>query len=108
ALPIREEGSDELERLRPKLEEARSIVNAIGNEVDRRSFEDVNDASDIASRGVTQVAIALFICLTIAVALGIWTTRALTHPVMKLRHAMALVADGIFRVPENLPYERQD
>jgi signal transduction histidine kinase len=107
-LPYRTQGSNYLETIKPQLDAARGAVNAIGIEVDRRSGEDVDQARDIASGAVTTTAIALLICLTVAVALGVWTTRALTHPVMKLRHAMALVADGIFRVPENLPYERQD
>ena len=108
ALPFRTEGSNYFETVKPQLDEARSAINAVGIEVDQRSGADVDEASQIAARAVTSTAIALFICLTIAVALGVWTTRALTRPVMKLRHAMALVADGIFRVPENLPYERQD
>lgn len=108
ALPFKSEGSNYFETVKPQLDEARQAVNAVGVEVDRRSGADVRQAGAIAARAVTTTAIALFICLTIAVALGVWTTRALTRPVMRLRHAMALVADGIFRVPENLPYERQD
>jgi signal transduction histidine kinase len=108
AQEIRTEGSEYFETVKPQFDEARETMNALGGEVDRRSAADLRQASQIAAGAVTTTAIALSICLSIAVALGIWTTRALTRPVMRLRHAMALVADGIFRVPENLPYERQD
>jgi signal transduction histidine kinase len=92
----------------PLFERTRAAVNDIGVEIDNRSRVELGAAALVAERARAQTIIALLICITIAVALGIWTTRALTRPVMQLRHAMALVADGIFRVPENLPYDRQD
>jgi signal transduction histidine kinase len=108
ARATRQQASDYFETVKPLFDEAKLAAGAIGVEIDRRSGEDLDRSGTIAERAFTTTAIALFICLSIAVALGVWTTRALTRPVMQLRHAMALVADGIFRVPENLPYERQD
>jgi signal transduction histidine kinase len=40
--------------------------------------------------------------------IGARTTRALTTPVIRLQGAMAAVADGRFRIPDDLPYERRD
>jgi signal transduction histidine kinase len=109
ALEVREEASNYyLEVTKPILDRAKLAVNRIGNAVDQRSSDDVQEAARISDRAVTTTAVSLLVCLSIAVGLGVWTTRALTRPVMQLRHAMALVADGIFRVPENLPYDRQD
>jgi signal transduction histidine kinase len=108
AIARKERATDYYQMVTPLIDRTEEAVNAIGFLVEQRSREDINRAGGIAQGATTRTIIALLICITIAIGLGIWTTRALTRPVMQLRHAMALVADGIFRVPENLPYERQD
>jgi signal transduction histidine kinase len=77
-------------------------------DIDVDSSRDLERASQVSSGAFTFTLIALLICVTIAFGLGAWTTRTITQPVMRLRSAMARVADGELRVPDTLPYDRRD
>lgn len=97
-----------LDTIEPLLVRADSTIILIGNEIDRRSEADLAEASTVSTRAATTALGALLVCGSLAVLLGLWTTRALTLPVTRLRDAVAVVAGGDFAVPETLPYSRRD
>jgi signal transduction histidine kinase len=103
-----DEATDYLDTVTPLLEDADSTIAFIGNEIDRRSEADLAAASTVSTTAVTTALGALLVCALLAVLLGFWTTRALTHPIMRLRDAVAVVAGGDFAVPETLPDSRRD
>ncbi len=85
-----------------------ATLEALAAAIDTTASMQVREAQAIAAAAATTTLIALLVCLVAAVVLGYWATRAVTSPILKLRRAMALVADGEFRVPEGLPYDRRD
>jgi signal transduction histidine kinase len=107
---------DEREQATTTLNEARRTVfadmqtalGAIGTEIDRRSARDQDDAREIAQTATTTTVTALGLCVALALLLGAWTTRALVGPTRRLERAMAAVANGDFRVPDDLPYRARD
>jgi len=104
----REEATDLLDPARDYLDGADSALVAIAGEIDKRSNEDLARASDISNTAAQTAVFSLGVCVAIAVLLGIWTTRALTQPIIRLRDSMAVVADGNFTVPRHLAYARTD
>jgi signal transduction histidine kinase len=84
------------------------MLARIGAEIDRTSEADIQKAADISTRAATTSLAALGLCLVLAMALGAWTTRALSLPIVRLRNAMSVVADGDFNVATDLAFERND
>jgi signal transduction histidine kinase len=105
----KQEASDYfLALVRPLFMNAERELRSVYAYVDRTSRRELETAGIISSAAIATTLAALLICATVAFGLGAWTTRALTTPIMRLRDSMALVADGELRVPETLPYDRQD
>ncbi|MGH7552462.1 MAG: ATP-binding protein, partial [Longimicrobiales bacterium] len=105
----KQEASDYfLTQVRPLFINAEMELRRVYAYVDRTSRRELETAGIISSAAIATTLAALLICATVAFGLGAWTTRALTTPIMRLRDSMALVADGELRVPETLPYDRQD
>lgn len=102
------EASEYMETVWPIYGRAQIALRQLYSVVDEESQRQLNSARLISSGAMGTTIIALLICATFAFLFGAWTTRALTTPVMRLNESMALVADGEFRVPENLPYDRRD
>jgi signal transduction histidine kinase len=94
--------------VRPLHAGAQRAVNRVYARVDSTSRSEVERAETISTGAFGTTFSALLVCATIAFLLAAWTTRHLSTPIMRLRDSMALVADGEFRVPENLPYDRED
>lgn len=103
-----EEATDHLDVVEVLLAGADSVAALIATEIDRRSADDLESAGTITTTAATTAFGALVVCVSLAVLLGFWTTRTLTHPIMRLRDAVAVVAGGDFTVPETLPYSRRD
>ena len=76
--------------------------------VDRRAQTDFLRAQEISSSARTGTLLALVLALTTAVLVGAWATEVLASPLKRLSLATSDVADGDFRAPEDLPYERRD
>jgi signal transduction histidine kinase len=103
-----QEAGDYFETVKPLFADAQGEIRNLYTFVDNRSQDDLNRARAISGGAMGTTAVVLLIGAAVAFLLGTWSTRMLTTPVMRLRDSMALVADGELRVPENLPYERQD
>lgn len=86
----------------------RDPLDEIARAIDRRSIEELINAQQISATAAATTRIAAAIALVAAVALGLWTTRALTVPLAQLRAATAQVASGHFVAPRQLPYGRRD
>jgi signal transduction histidine kinase len=104
----RDDATTILEEVKALIRSTDPVLAGIGFEIDRTSEADIQKAGDISMRAATTSLAALGLCLVLAIGLGAWTTRALSLPIVRLRNAMAVVADGDFDVPTNLPFERND
>jgi len=94
--------------VRPLFADAQTTMTRILAEIDERSQSDLELAGEISTRARTTAVFGMIIAIGVAALLGLWTTRALTLPVVRLRNAMAVVADGDFTLPRDLAYERKD
>lgn len=103
-----DEATNYFETVKPLFEGAQNELHRLYTHVDSTSRAELVTARAISAGALATTFFALLICGAIAFALGAWTTRELTTPVVRLSDSMALVADGEFRVPENLPYDRGD
>ncbi len=104
----REETVGLFDEVRAMHADAHALVSNIGSEIDTRSARDIQDAGRISRAATTTALAALVFSVAIALLLGIWTTHALSRPIVRLRNAMAVVADGRFTVPPDLAYGRRD
>ncbi len=109
AADLRQEATDySSDDVRPLYNEAQATAASIAARIEAESAARLLEADAISNTATTTTVAALLICLTLALILGARTNRALTRPVTRLENAMAAVADGRFRVPEDLPYGRRD
>ncbi len=92
----------------PQVKAAHGRIAEAAKAIDQRAATDFARAESISSAARTSTLVATVICLFIALALGLWTTGALTAPIRRLASAMADVADGTFHAPADLPYHRWD
>ncbi|MGQ0813760.1 MAG: ATP-binding protein [Gemmatimonadota bacterium] len=102
-----QEATAYFERVKPLLASAQRLDEVAGA-IDDRSKEDIALAYRISSSAATTSLAALMICLLIAIAFGLWNAAAITRPILRLRRAMARVAEGDFVLPEDLPMRRHD
>lgn len=103
-----DEASNYFENVKPLYDSAHASIRRLYVHVDSASRSDLITAQAISAGALATTFFALLVCATIAFGLGAWTTRELSTPIMRLRDSMALVADGEYRAPENLPYDRHD
>jgi len=103
-----DEAGEVLEDARGRIAATGELIDEIALLMDRRSDQWQAEASDILERALLWAAIALAVCVLVALVLAAWVTRSLTHPIVRLRNAMAVVAGGDFAVPLDLPYPRRD
>jgi signal transduction histidine kinase len=103
-----EEATTHLETVRPLLLQMRGSLDVIAEAIDQRGAVDLENAQRISAGAGTATLMGLFVALVLAAALGTWTTRALTTPLLRLRRETAAVAAGEFHVPEGLPYGQHD
>jgi signal transduction histidine kinase len=85
-----------------------AALDPMAAEIDRRSATDVQRAIAISTAARNATLVALLICGALALVLGVWTTRQMSRPIVRLEAATARVANGEFRVPPDLPYDRRD
>ncbi|HEX7118475.1 MAG TPA: HAMP domain-containing sensor histidine kinase [Longimicrobiales bacterium] len=90
------------------LEGLRAPLDDIARAIDRRSLEELVEAQEISATAAGTTRAATAISLVLALAVGLWTTRTITAPLLRLRRATARVATGEFRAPPELPYRRRD
>jgi signal transduction histidine kinase len=106
---MRDEATNYLADVRPRLfGEAQNTATEIAARIEVASAAALREADLINQTATTTTLLALFICVIVAIFIGARTTRALTRPVMRLQGAMAAVADGRFRIPDDLPYKQRD
>jgi len=94
--------------IEPQMEAAHRRIAEAAKAIDQRAAADFARAQSISTAARTSTLVATVVCLLIALALGLWTTGALTSPIRRLAAAMAGVADGTFHAPADLPYHRWD
>ena len=93
---------------RPMLDSARAALPPVANALDERGRAAVRRAQDVSASSVRTAWLAVLIALVLTLAIGFWTTRAVSHPLGQLSVATARVADGDFEAPADLPYDRTD
>lgn len=94
--------------IEPQMAAAQRRVAEAAEAIDQRAATDFARAEAISSASRTTTLVTTLISLFGALALGLWTTGALTSPIRRLASAMAGVANGAFRAPADLPYDRFD
>jgi signal transduction histidine kinase len=96
------------EEVKPFFTEAEATLTEIALALDAQSQAELREAQQISAAAMTSTILALGICLVFALGLGLYTTRVLSRPILRLRRAMSDVAGGEFVVPPDLPYGRPD
>lgn len=96
------------EETRPILRSVDTALLAIAAAIDRQSASDLENARLISAATARATFSATLLAAAFALALGLWATRALVAPLLRLRSAVAAVASGEFVASEDLPYERRD
>lgn len=103
-----DEAGEQVDSVRNIITGLDPLIAQIAAEIDRGSQRDLDTARTISARAQTTALAALLVCVALALLFGAWITRALTHPIIRLRNAMAVVAGGDFTVPRDLAYGRKD
>ena len=83
-------------------------LEKIAAAIDQNSAADFARAQELSATAATVTIFATLAAVVLAALVGVWTTGALTGPLAKLSTAAARVADGAFRQPDDLPYDRSD
>ncbi|MDT8368835.1 MAG: histidine kinase dimerization/phospho-acceptor domain-containing protein, partial [Longimicrobiales bacterium] len=102
------QATDVFRAMEPLFDEARRELAVVASAIDGRAQADFERARQISVSGRTTTLLATGGFLVLALALGVWTTRALTRPLRLLVRATSGVAEWSFRSPDDLPYERAD
>ncbi|HEX6939711.1 MAG TPA: HAMP domain-containing sensor histidine kinase [Longimicrobiales bacterium] len=103
-----EAATAEFQRVSTLLDGLGAPLDEIARAIDRRSVQKLRDAQQISATAAGTTRAAIAISLVLALALGLWTTRSVTVPLLQLRRATAPVAAGKFVTPPELPYRRRD
>jgi signal transduction histidine kinase len=97
-----------VDRIEPIFAEAHSHADRIAARIDALSGTALQEARTISETAVQATLIALLLCVGLAVLLALWTTRAISRPIVRLEAGMATVAAGQFQLPDDLPQDRRD
>jgi signal transduction histidine kinase len=88
--------------------ETRARIDEVRVGIDARAQGDFDRARAIGVASLRLTLLAAIATIIASLLLSVWTTRHLTEPLRKLRTALANVGDGVFELPEDLPYRRND
>jgi signal transduction histidine kinase len=103
-----EEATNYFDAVKPVLDEARMSLEPVASALDERGRAARAEARRVSAAAAQTTMLAVVLALLLTVALGLWTTGALSRPLSRLRAATARVADGEFQAPADLPYDRDD
>lgn len=103
-----DEATTAFRAMEAQMQSAQRRVREAARVIDRRAAADFRRAQAISSAARTSTLVATLLCLLVALLLALRTTRTLTSPIRRLAAAMAGVAEGTFRTPADLPYDRWD
>lgn len=98
----------EFSRFYEQVSGVRERTAEMADDVDERAQTDFGRARTISADARRNTVFAVLVAIVLAVLLSWWTTSALTSPLLRVRTAMARVADGSFEAPPGLPYDRED
>ena len=94
--------------LMPAFARMEEVTGTVARSIDEAARADFSSAERLSASARNRTLLFLVLSVLIAASVVAWTTRALTTPLLRLRRAMASVADGSFETPADLPYERDD
>lgn len=103
-----EEATDMLRTVRPLNTHAAGELRRMATVMESRSATRVEEARRLSDATTRSLILAFSTALVLALGIAFHTTQALTSPLRRVGRAMADVAGGSFRPPENLPYARSD
>ena len=103
-----QEATAYFEGVKPLLDSARYSVREVIEAVDQQGRMQVAQAREVSAGAARTTLLAVTIAVLLTGLLALWTTGALSSPLRRLSLATRPVADGEFRTPENLPYDRSD
>jgi len=104
----REEATTYFEGVKPMLDQARFSLEPVARSLDERGRQARLEAQHVSAAAARTTLFVVILALLLTAALGLWTTGALSRPLSKLGAATAHVAEGNFKAPADLPYDRDD
>lgn len=103
-----EQATNYFEGVKPLLDSARYSVTSVLRAVEDQGRQQVARARQTSAAAARTTTLAVAVAFLLTVALGLWTTGALSSPLGRLRAATGRVARGEFEAPPDLPYDRDD
>jgi signal transduction histidine kinase len=103
-----EEATAYFELVKRQLDDARAALVPVAEALDHRGVARQDRGRQVSASASRTTVLAVILALIGTVALGLWTTGALSRPLSRLSAATAAVADGRFEAPPDLPYDRDD
>jgi signal transduction histidine kinase len=91
-----------------QLDDARAALGPVAEALDQRGVRARTEARQVSASATRTTMLSVVLALLGTVALGLWTVGALSRPLSRLSAATAVVADGRFEAPQDLPYDRED
>jgi two-component system sensor histidine kinase GlrK len=92
----------------PEIARASAAVNRLATAIDDKTAARVPVVQSTAVTAGTATTAFVLVAIVLACALALAAAGVLTHPLDRLRVAMARVADGALEAPFDLPYDRDD
>jgi signal transduction histidine kinase len=103
-----EEATVFFEYVKRQLDDTRAALEPVAEALEQRGMRARAEARRVSASATQTTMLAVILALLGTVALGLWTTGALSRPLSRLSAATAMVADGRFEAPDDLPYDRED
>lgn len=102
------EATNYFDTARPLLADAEESLSDVAASIDSSGAAELTRARVITIEAGRTAVAGSIAAGTLALALGLWTASALSHPLRRLRDATAAVAGGRLDAPVGLPYRRRD
>jgi signal transduction histidine kinase len=103
-----EEATVYFEFVKRQLDDTRAALEPVADALEQRGMRARTEARRVSASATRTTMLTVLLALLGTVALGLWTTGALSRPLSRLSAATAVVADGRFEAPQDLPYDRED
>jgi signal transduction histidine kinase len=104
----REEATRFFESVRLILDRTRVALGPVTEATEERGEQARAEARQVSASATQTTLLVVIIALLVTIALGLWTTGALSRPLSRLSAATGSVAEGQFEAPPGLPYDRDD
>lgn len=102
------DATDEFDVLLSSFSMAERQFQSMADSIDTRAGSELATAEAMTRLARTRTLLGVGLALGLALLFTSLTTHALSAPLTRLGRAMAAVADGVLKAPEDLPFDRDD